>query len=80
MQDQLKNNFVSIALQGQQQKYIGQGGKKQLCLSPTKDKAKKKSPSKKPKPKMKQLIRKLLCVDEFFGVDLCWLIMYVTYL
>lgn len=78
MQDQLKNNFFSIALQGQQQKNIG-GGRKNNCLSPRKTKANKKSLSNK--PKIEQLIRKLLSADEFeFVVGLCWIKTCVTYL
>lgn len=44
MQDQLKTNFFSIALQGQQQKNIGGGGKKkQLCLPHPKPKQTEKA-------------------------------------
>lgn len=81
MQDQLKSNFFSIALQGQPQKNIA-GGKEKTTLSfPPQNKANKK-PSKKPKPKIKQLIRIcfLLMSSRVSVVGLCWLIMCVAFL
>lgn len=49
MQDQLKNNFLSISLQGQQQKNIGGGGeKKNTVLHPQKTKQTKKAPQRNP--------------------------------
>lgn len=82
MQDQLKSNIFSTALQGQQQKKYRGGKEKTTLSSPPKNKVNRKSPPKKPKPKIKQLIRELLSVDEFQSLcgGLCWLIMCVAYL